>query len=136
MAQFSNAVLHLRLVNARDADAQSMVQLTPANAHLYNYPPQPLKRHEGLGAHESAIGMSAPINQRAAPPPVLPPPSVPPPPSARRDGDDTDRAVETVPREHPLMFDSEADERQLEPRDLDGIDSERTIGFQVSLRDC
>lgn len=112
--QFYNAVLHLRLVNARDVEVESDVHLSPANAHLYNYAaPVPKRIEDGFP--------SSPL------PPALPPSSSSIQPETLRGN----RAIESVPRDNPLLPDSH--EPGDEEPDLDGIDSEHTIGFQVNL---
>lgn len=37
--QAGQAELFLRLVNARDADVQTLAEINPASAHEYQYPP-------------------------------------------------------------------------------------------------
>lgn len=37
--QVGQAELFLRMVNARDADVQTLAEINPASAHEYQYPP-------------------------------------------------------------------------------------------------
>lgn len=39
LCQAGHAELFLRLVNARDTDAQTLAEINPASAHEYQYPP-------------------------------------------------------------------------------------------------
>lgn len=39
LCQAGQAELFLRLVNARDTDAQTLAEINPASAHEYQYPP-------------------------------------------------------------------------------------------------
>ncbi|KAJ7332818.1 hypothetical protein JRQ81_014998 [Phrynocephalus forsythii] len=74
--QVGKAELYLRLVNARDADMQSLAEIHPANASLYKYPPtvstSTVPPTDFLPAHQPAhtsLSFSVPYTGFVDPPP-------------------------------------------------------------------
>ncbi|XP_036034732.1 coiled-coil domain-containing protein 17 [Onychomys torridus] len=64
--QAGQAELFLRLVNARDADVQTLAEINPASAHEYQYPPLVSSSVETSSfAHSSGFADPRPLTQEA-----------------------------------------------------------------------
>ncbi|CAJ0953859.1 unnamed protein product [Ranitomeya imitator] len=75
--QVGTAELYLRIINARDADLQSMAEIDPRNSLLYSYPPLILRRIRKMeisGGHMPGPA-AAPIDNPAPQPAHQQPPS-------------------------------------------------------------